>query len=181
MEVALLPSKPTTHHAHCSSPYAVIWVTPRPFRDALSGLRLTISANVYAGAEAIRRYLRVVRSREQIIGGSSSTFTAPDPGHDVRPMQRSVSSPSTCRSYCEVRWAADGAGSTPSRNAEFRGSLEENGGHHAVLRATQSPAVRGTAQAGGMRAGVLVRRSGCYGETVHHPTRPMPAWSRSRS
>jgi hypothetical protein len=30
-----------------------------------------------------------------------------------------VSSPSTCQGYCEVRRAAEGAGSTPSRNAEF--------------------------------------------------------------
>jgi hypothetical protein len=31
--------------------------------------------------------------------------------------------PSTCRSCCEVRRAAGGAGSTPSRNAEFSGSF----------------------------------------------------------
>jgi hypothetical protein len=30
-----------------------------------------------------------------------------------------VSYPSTCQGYCEVRRAAEGAGSTPSRNAEF--------------------------------------------------------------
>jgi hypothetical protein len=37
--------------------------------------------------------------------------------------KRAASSPSTCRGYCEVRRAAEGAGSTSPRNAEFRGSF----------------------------------------------------------
>jgi hypothetical protein len=45
---------------------------------------------------------------------------------------------STCRGYCEVRRAAEGVGSTLSRNAEFYRMANPI----ALLRATQSPARR---------------------------------------
>jgi hypothetical protein len=50
-----------------------------------------------------------------------------------------VSSPSTCQGYCEVRRAAEGAGSTPSRNAEFKSATCARG---QVLRVATHAAAR---------------------------------------
>jgi hypothetical protein len=72
-----------------------------------------------------------------------------------------VSSPGTCRSYCEVRPAAEGVGSTLSRNAEFIGSFFENDARRCVTRRPEPYGVRalgGTRNMTVVREGVLARR-----------------------
>jgi len=69
------------------------------------GMRVVSSLTVLWGcAKVTDERMRAVSS---VTGLTSKRYNTP-----VGAEKRAVASPSTCRSYCEVRWAAEGAGST---------------------------------------------------------------------
>ena len=69
------------------------------------GMRVVSSLTVLWGcAKVTDERMRAVSS---VTGLTSKRYNTP-----VGAEKRAVASPSTCRSYCEVRWAAEGTGST---------------------------------------------------------------------